>query len=65
MQLTVNGTSVQLDVTTLTQLIQHYQLKEEHVVAEVNGEIIDRSLWQNYELKQGSVIELVHFVGGG
>lgn len=65
MQLTVNGQAVDISVETLSQLIQHFELKEEHVVAEVDGEIIERSEWAELQLKAGSVIELVHFVGGG
>jgi len=65
MKLTVNGQEYELDLITLEQLVKHFQLKEEHVVAEVDGEIIDRSNWQEYELKPGLKIELVHFVGGG
>lgn len=61
----VNGKQIEVDLKTLDQLIQHYGLKEEHVVTEVNGEIIDRVGWKNYELKPGLKIELVHFVGGG
>lgn len=65
MNITVNGKEIEIDLKTMDQLIQHYGLKEEHVVAEVNGEIINRVDWKMYELKPGLKIELVHFVGGG
>lgn len=65
MNIQVNGKEIQIDLKTIEQLIQHYGLKEEHVVTEVNGDIIDRSEWKKYELKPGLKIELVHFVGGG
>jgi thiamine biosynthesis protein ThiS len=64
-KLNVNGKEVEVDLLCLDQLVAHYNLKEEHVVAEVDGEIVDRSRWSDYELKSGSTIELVHFVGGG
>jgi thiamine biosynthesis protein ThiS len=65
LKLNVNGKELEVDFDRLDQLVAHYNLKEEHVVAEVDGEIVDRSRWQNFELKSGSTIELVHFVGGG
>lgn len=65
MQLIVNGQQVDVNVDTLRQLVEHFKLKEQHVVAEVDGEIVDRSEWSTFSLKQGNKIELVHFVGGG
>ncbi|GAA0382953.1 sulfur carrier protein ThiS [Bacillus horti] len=63
--LLINGREEELEVTTLDEVIQHFQLKPEHVVAEVDGQIVDRSEWANYELNTGMKLELVHFVGGG
>jgi sulfur carrier protein len=65
MKIEVNGKEIEIDISTLDQLVRHYNLKEEHVVAEVDGEIIERAGWNKYEIKQGIKIELVHFVGGG
>nr|WP_202081047.1 sulfur carrier protein ThiS [Caldalkalibacillus salinus] len=65
MQLTVNGKQIELELQTVQELVQHYGLKEAHVVAEVNGEIIDRAIWEDHQLEPGAKIELVHFVGGG
>ncbi|WP_078552843.1 sulfur carrier protein ThiS [Bacillus alkalicellulosilyticus] len=65
MQLTVNGDQVELDVTTLEDVVKHYGLEQNLVVTEVNGEIIDRSEWSNTAVEAGMKIELVHFVGGG
>jgi sulfur carrier protein len=65
MKIEVNGKEIEIDISTLDQLVRHYNLKEEHVVAEVDGEIIERAGWNKYEIKPGIKIELVHFVGGG
>jgi thiamine biosynthesis protein ThiS len=65
MKIEVNGKDIEVDINTLDQLVRHYNLKEEHVVAEVDGEIVDRTGWKAYALKPGAKIELVHFVGGG
>jgi sulfur carrier protein len=63
--LTVNGKEIECNVNTVEELVAHFELKPEHVVVEVDGEIVDRPQWQDYALKTGSVVELVHFVGGG
>lgn len=65
MVLFVNGTKVTLDCQSLAELVDHYKLNREHVVAEVDGEIVDRSEWEKFILKDGARVELVHFVGGG
>ncbi|EGL81693.1 thiamine biosynthesis protein ThiS [Caldalkalibacillus thermarum TA2.A1] len=63
--LIVNGKETQVECETLEELIEHYQLNKQHVVAEVDGHIVDRSMWGQYQLEPGSKVELVHFVGGG
>lgn len=65
MELMINGESVQLDVKTLEDVVNHYELQKGLVVTEVDGKIIDRSEWSNTEVMSGMKIELVHFVGGG
>ena len=65
MELIVNGESVQLEVKTLEDVVNHYELQKGLVVTEVDGKIIDRSDWSKTEVISGMKIELVHFVGGG
>lgn len=65
MQIILNGKETEVDSLYLAELIESYKLKPDHVVAEVDGVIIDRSEWKKYSLKPGMKIELVHFVGGG
>lgn len=66
MKLVVNGTQTEIEQgQTLEQLIEQYELNHNHVVAEVNGDIIDRSRWHEFELQPEVQVELVHFVGGG
>ena len=65
MRVVVNGTLTTVECRFLGELIDHYKLTKEHVVAEVDGQISDRADWDQYKLKDGARIELVHFVGGG
>lgn len=66
MMITINGKEqVLTDAITLTDVIAHYKLENNLVVAEVDGKVIDRELWDETKLVDGMSIELVHFVGGG
>lgn len=67
MQLQLNGKRVELEagVTTVSQLLKLYGLQEKIVVVERNGEIVDRSVYEETPIADGDRIEIVHFVGGG
>ncbi|WP_078428813.1 sulfur carrier protein ThiS [Alkalihalobacterium alkalinitrilicum] len=65
MELYINGETVELEVKTLIDIVKHYGLEKDLVVTEVNGEIVDRSNWEDTMVEPGMKIELVHFVGGG
>ncbi|BAB05151.1 sulfur carrier protein ThiS [Halalkalibacterium halodurans] len=65
MNVIVNGEVATIKANTLAELVSHYELDDQLVVTEVDGEIIDREQWTHFELTEGQRIELVHFVGGG
>lgn len=65
MNLIINGELHQLHVRTLAEVVAHFELQPHLVVTEVDGEIIDRSEWEQTEVKENMKIELVQFVGGG
>ncbi|MFS0723287.1 sulfur carrier protein ThiS [Paenibacillus sp. 1P07SE] len=65
MRLTVNGKPAELDAAVLGDVLRHYELQGKLVVAEVDGMIVDKSVWEDTPLSEGMRIELVHFVGGG
>lgn len=51
---------------TLGDLLRAHALDIRMVVVERNGHILrDRDAFDNIELADGDVIEIVHFVGGG
>lgn len=49
----------------VTDLLTHLGLDPRMVVVEVNREIVRRPRLPEVELKDGDMVELVHFVGGG
>lgn len=65
MTVQVNGQQVSLEVQTLDELVDHYQLDHELVVTEVDGAIIAKEERSSTKIADGMKIELVHFVGGG
>jgi len=66
MHITLSGEQVKLEAAlTLNELIDRYDMKRETVVVEINGELPDKSTYDITCTKEGDVIELIRFVGGG
>lgn len=51
--------------TRLGELLSQLGLAADTVVAECDGVILKREEYEIHELKEGSVVELIRFVGGG
>jgi sulfur carrier protein len=66
MKIICNGETKDIDPgTTLVTLIKNLDLNPDTVVAECDDRIIKRDEYETFVLTEGSVIELVRFVGGG
>ena len=66
MLIQLNGTQKELTrASTLEGIITTFTKNPEHVIAEVNGHITKKASWAKTQVKDGDVIELVSFVGGG
>ena len=66
MQITCNGEIKDIDPgLTLVALIKSLDLNPDTVVAECDGRIVKRDEYDTLVLTEGSIIELVRFVGGG
>jgi sulfur carrier protein len=67
--LTINGEKKEFCSGTLpanlSDLLRGMSIAEATVVAEVDGEIVDRGSFRDTRLKNGQTIELIRFVGGG
>ena len=66
--LKINGTEKTFDEglpPTLSELLNNLEIDAATVVAEIDGEIIERKSFAQTELKEGMAIELIRFVGGG
>lgn len=67
MKIRLSGESVELEAPlTMNQLIDKYDMNRETVVVEINGDLPDKSTYDDIYTKEGGdVIELIRFVGGG
>jgi sulfur carrier protein len=66
MKITVNGHLYDLPPgETLAALTTRLCKDPLHVMAELNGSIVDRQAWKKTLLRDGDKAELVSFVGGG
>ena len=65
MKLFINGEERQLEVTTVSTLVEQLGMKADRVAVELNREIVPRADWPKTALRDGDKLEIVHFVGGG
>ena len=66
MQLTINGESIIFtNGNTVRQLLEQLQLADRPVAVERNGRIVSHSTFDQTELTEGDVLEVVTLVGGG
>ncbi len=49
----------------ISQLLDELNIQKDRVAVELNKEIAKKSQWENIYLKEGDVLEIVTFVGGG
>jgi len=65
MELIINGTMQKLDVQTIKDVVEHFELSNKPIVVEADGEVLVSEHWEHTTVRPGMKIELVHFVGGG
>lgn len=49
----------------LKTLISQYCGEPQYVIAELNGQIVKKQIWETTSVSSGDTIELVSMVGGG
>ncbi len=67
MDLLINGAeeNIELSIHSLALLLQHLQIESDTVVVDINGEIFNKEQFNNTDIKNGDVIEIIDFIGGG
>ena len=51
--------------TNLNELLNKLKIQKNKVAIEVNGEIVEKTKYQNLILNKNDKVEIVHFIGGG
>jgi sulfur carrier protein len=65
MKIRVNGDELETTEKTVSQLLTDLKIIPERVAVEVNLNVIKRADFDGYMLKDGDIVEIVNFVGGG
>jgi sulfur carrier protein len=66
MKIQINGEDKQVaEGQSVAALLEQLQIRPGRVVVELNRAIIPRETHGSTTLKDGDVLEIVHFVGGG
>jgi sulfur carrier protein len=65
MKIRVNGDELETTEKTVSQLLADSKIIPERVAVEVNLKVIKRGDFDGYMLKDGDIVEIVNFVGGG
>lgn len=66
MKIHINGEEKEIgDGLNIAALLEELEVRPSRVVLELNRSIISRDAQSSTWLKEGDVLEIVHFVGGG
>lgn len=61
----INGKYYEEEFKTLKEIINFFNLNQDHIVIELNKEIINRQYFDSIIVPENSKLEIVTFVGGG
>ena len=66
MRLKINGETIDnLKAVTIRELLDELRIEPGRVAVEVNLMIVKKADYSGFALKDGDMIEIVNFVGGG
>jgi len=66
MKIQINGQQKEIaDDLNVARLLDELEIRPGRVVVELNRTIISREAQESTSLREGDVLEIVHFVGGG
>lgn len=65
MKIKVNDKDISFNKRTVDELIEFLNLNANRIVVEKNATIIPRDRYEEEELEEGDVMEIIRIVGGG
>ena len=61
----INGEFLDKNGKTVSEILAEMEINSQHVAVELNEEIVSKAKYDETILKDGDVVEVVRFVGGG
>ena len=61
----INGVDIDKAELPLMQYLEENSIQPQRIAVELNEEILPKSQYSDTVLKDGDVVEIVNFVGGG
>lgn len=61
----INGVDIDKTELPLMQYLEENSIQPQRIAVELNEEILPKSQYADTVLKDGDVVEIVNFVGGG
>ena len=66
MRVMLNGESRHVrDALTVDELVGDLGLNQRRIAVEVNREVLARDQYGAHQLREGDVVEIIQFIGGG
>lgn len=62
---TINGKQTQAEGKTLADYLAEAGYDLKRIAVELNGDIVPKATFPDVVLKEGDIVEIVSFVGGG
>ena len=66
-KITVNGESQEVNLPlSLTELIKQNNVEQPDMVSvQINDDFVDRTEWDDIQIKEGDSVDFLYFMGGG
>lgn len=61
----INGEKIENNEIILSSYLEENGINPQRIAVELNGEILPKSQYSDTVLKDGDIVEIVNFVGGG
>lgn len=61
----INGETIEKEEIKLSSYLEENKITPQRIAVELNGEILPKLQYDNTVLKDGDIVEIVNFVGGG
>jgi len=66
MNITLNGNKKEIEnINNIRELLGFLLETDKGIIVELNGEIVHRDCWEERLVKDGDVVDLIQFIGGG